>query len=181
MSDVYPKYQYFPSTSPAPSFAHRIAEVFLQHRSNIDTVKLKKGLTSNDVLAVLRPDLIDLGFSVEASKLDSDKLQRPVYFGLQGSPTLRYQIDAYHPEWRCGLEVEAGRAWMGNAVYRDLVQAMVMVDVDVLVLAVPIAYKFNSSGKLTTSNDFENTRSLVSAVFGHSRVRIPYGLLLVGY
>jgi hypothetical protein len=58
MSDVYPKYQYFPSTSPPPSFAHRIADVFAHHRSSIDTVKLKKGLTSNDVLAVIRPNLI---------------------------------------------------------------------------------------------------------------------------
>ena len=133
------------------------------------------------MLAKLRPDLVDLGFSVEASKLDADKLQRPVYFGLQGDPTLRYQIDAYQPQWRCGLEIEAGRAWMGNAVYRDLVQAMVMVDVDILILAVPIAYKFNNSGKQTISSDFENTRAVVSAVYGHSRVRIPYALLLIGY
>ncbi len=181
MIDPYPKYQFFPSTSPPPVFASRIAEVFAKNRASIDTVALKKGLTSNEVLAKLRPDLVDLGFAVEASKLDADKLQRPVYFGLQGDPTLRYQIDAYQSEWRCGLEIEAGRAWMGNAVYRDLIQAMVMVDVDVLALAVPIAYKFNNSGKQTISNDFENTLAVVSAVYGHSRVKIPYGLLLIGY
>jgi hypothetical protein len=181
LAETYPKYQFFPSTSPPPACASRIAEVFAKHRAVIDTVALKKGLTSNDVLAKLRLDLVDLGFSVEASKLDVDKLQRPVYFGLQGDPTLRYQIDAYQPEWRCGLEIEAGRAWMGNAVYRDLVQAMVMVDVDILALAVPVAYKFNNVGKQTISNDFENTRAVVSAVYGHSRVRIPYGLLLIGY
>jgi len=56
-----------------------------------------------------------------------------------------------------------------------------MVDVDILTLAVPIAYKFNNSGKQTISNDFENTRAVVSAVYGHSRVRIPYALLLIGY
>ena len=177
----YPKYQYFPSTSPPPAFASKLAGVFSKHRAAIDTVELRKGLTSNDVLAKVRPDLVELGFSVEASKLDVDKLQRPVYFGLQGDPTLRYQIDAYQPEWRCGLEIEAGRAWMGNAVYRDLIQAMVMVDVDILTLAVPIAYKFNNAGKQTISNDFENTRAVVSAVYGHSRVRIPYSLLLIGY
>jgi hypothetical protein len=32
--------------------------------------------------------------------------------------------------------VEAGRAWMGNAIYRDLLQALVMVQVDHLILAV---------------------------------------------
>src|SRR5215217_7900285 len=64
------------------------------------------------------------------------KIERPVFYGENGIPTLRYEIDAYHPDWRCGLEVEAGRAWMGNAVYRDLIQAAVMVGVQHLCLAV---------------------------------------------
>jgi len=61
------------------------------------------------------------------SKRKADKIERPVFYGENGIPTLRYEIDAYHPDWRCGLEVEAGRGWMGNAVYRDLIQAAVMV------------------------------------------------------
>ncbi len=177
----YPKYQYFPSTEPPPTFAAQIAAVFLRYRPQIDTVALKKGLTSNEVLAVVRDELVALGFHVEAGKASADKLKRPVYFGLQGEATRKYEIDAYQPEWRCGLEIEAGRAWMGNAVYRDLVQAMVMVDVDILILAAPITYKFNSTGRNTSSNDFDNTLSVVSAIYGHSRVKIPYKLLLIGY
>lgn len=91
------------------------------------TVHLKKGLTSNEVLAVLRDGLISLGFQVEAGKQKGDKIQRPVLFGEHGEPTLNYEIDAYHLDWRCGLEVEAGRAWMGNAIYRDLVKGLVML------------------------------------------------------
>ena len=45
----------------------------------------------------------------------------------------------YWFSWLAGLEIEAGRAWMGNAIYRDLVQALVMVDLDHLILAVPQA------------------------------------------
>lgn len=181
VKDTYPKYQYFPSTLPPPEFASKIADTFVRHRQSIDTVALKKGLTSNDVLGKLRPDLITLGFAVEASKSKGDKLKRPVYFGLQGDPTRTYEIDAYNKSWRCGLEIEAGRAWMGNAVYRDLIQAMVMADVEVLALAVPIVYKFNSSGKQISSSDFENARSVIETVYGHTRVRMPYGLLLIGY
>lgn len=181
MTEPYPKYQFFPATSPPPAFASQVARVFAKHQPAIDTVAQKKGLTSDKVLAKLLPDLTALGFSVEASKRKTDKLQRPVYFGPQGNPTLRYEIDAYHSQWRCGLEVEAGRAWMGNAVYRDLVQAMVMVDVDVLALAVPIFYRYYSKGKPVISSDFENTLAVVSAVYGHSRVQIPYSLLLIGY
>lgn len=97
---------------------------------------LAKGLTSDAVLGVLHSQLEALGFQVEKGKVREQKIERPVFFGENGVPALRYQIDAYHPGWRCGLEVEAGRAWMGNAIYRDLIQALVMVQVDHLVLAV---------------------------------------------
>ena len=50
---------------------------------------------------------------------------------------LKYEIDAYNAAWRCGLEIEAVRALRGGAVYRDLVQAMVMVQVDHLCIGVP--------------------------------------------
>ena len=52
-----------------------------------------------------------------------------MFFGENAAPSLQYEIDAWHPEWQAGLEIEAGRAWMGNAVYRDLIQALVMVNV----------------------------------------------------
>jgi hypothetical protein len=55
------------------------------------------------------------------------------------------------------LEIEAGRAWMGNAVYRDLIQALVMVEVDVLALAVPNGYRYKSGGKTMVSKDYSNT------------------------
>lgn len=70
---------------------------------------------------------------------------------------------------------------MGNAVYRDLIQALVMVDLDCLCLAVPQQYKYKSGGRLMHSCDFDNTRDVLDALYGHSRVQLPYGLLLVGY
>jgi hypothetical protein len=125
--------------------------------------------------------LVGLGFEVERGKRKHDKIQRPVFFGENGVPTVRYQIDAYHSGWQCALEVEAGRAWMGNAVYRDLIQASVMVNVRNLVLAVPLAYKYKASGRELVSTDYANTRSLASALFGHSRLRLPYSLVVIGY
>src|SRR5262249_20727024 len=106
---------------------------------------------------------------------------RPVFFGEDGRPTLRYKIDAYNPQWRCGLEIEAGRAWVGNAIYRDLVQAMVMGQVDHLCLAGPNGYRYNGGGPGPVSTDYRNTIEVAEAVFGHSRVRIPYGLTVIGY
>lgn len=181
MNVDYPKYQFFPRTEAPPDFAPKLVSVFANHRVNIDTQSLVKGLQSDAVLAELRSDLVSLGFDVEAGKTKSQKIERPVFFGLQGRATLRYEIDAFHPGWRCGLEVEAGRAMQGNAVYRDLIQAMVMVQVEILALAVPLEYKFKSKDKPASSRDFDSARGIAEALFGHSRFTLPYRLLLIGY
>lgn len=177
----------FPQTEPPPPYIEQVVAAFRRHENKIATEHLDKGLTSDQVLAVVASDLKALGFQVEAGKDAGSKIDRPVFFGENGVPTRRYQIDGYHPEWRCGLEIEAGRAWMGNAIYRDIVQACVMVQVEHLCLAVSNAYKYNSKGKAggktkqVTSEDYRNTVSVVSALFGHSRFRLPYGLTVIGY
>ncbi len=175
------RYTSFPRTEPPQLFVEQVVGVFRQHEERIGTLNLGKGLTSDEVLAVLRPELVALGFGVESGKKAEDKIGRPVFFGENGEPTLRYEIDAYHPGWRCGLEVEAGRAWMGGAVYRDLIQALVMVEVDTLMLAVPNAYKFKSGGRRIESRDYEKTVSVADALFGHSRMQLPYRLVVIGY
>ena len=175
------RYMSFPRTEPPPEFVGDVINVFKKHETSISTGLLEKGLTSDMVLAELRADLVGLGFEVGESKRQAEKIDRPVFYGENGIPTLRYQIDAYNAGWECGLEIEAGRAWMGNAVYRDIVQACVMVQVKYLILAVPNSYKYLSSGKPTTSQDYSNTASLAEALYGHSRLRLPYDLILIGY
>jgi len=70
---------------------------------------------------------------------------------------------------------------MGNAVYRDLIQAAVMVGVEYLCLAVSNVYKYKTAGKPAASRDYANTRQLAEAIYGHSRLRLPYNLILIGY
>ena len=166
---------------PPPDFTNELIEVFVEAEPRVGTTHLEKGLTSDGVLAELRDRLLDLGFEVERGKLAEDKVKRPVFFGENGAPDLQYEIDAFHPEWRCGLEVEAGRAWMGNAIYRDLIQALVMVQVDVLALAVPLQYRYQSGGRAVVSKDYANACSVADALYGHSRMTMPYRLLLIGY
>lgn len=175
------RFMSFPKTEPPPAFTSKIVNVFIQHEKQVGTRLLSKGLTSNEVLTVIRSDLLSLGFQVEAGKQKVDKIQRPVFFGENGEPTLKYEIDAYHPEWRCGLEVEAGRAWMGNAIYRDLIQGLVMVHVDTLMIAIPNGYKYKSGSRDVISSDYSNTVSVAETLFGHSRVRLPYTLVVIGY
>ena len=70
---------------------------------------------------------------------------------------------------------------MGNAVYRDLIQALIMVQVDHLVLAVPNAYKYKSGGRSVSSNDYSNTVAVATAFYGHTRMAMPYALTVIGY
>ena len=70
---------------------------------------------------------------------------------------------------------------MGNAVYRDLVQALVMVDMEHLVLAVPLGYRYQSSGRTATSNDYDHTVGVAQALYAHSRIQMPFSLCVIGY
>ncbi len=171
----------FPRTRRSPNFIQNIVATFKSHEKEISTIELKKGLESNEVLAKLCEDLLLLYFEVEAGKAHNQKIHRPVFYGENEEPILRYEIDAYHPEWKCGLEIEAGRAILGNAIFRDLFQAMVMVDIEHLCLAVPNAYKYKSGGKDLISKDYEKTIAVADALFGHGRALIPYGLTVIGY
>lgn len=169
----------FPRTKPPPDFVLEVVEIFRKHEAAIATVAGATGLTSNDVLARLRKDLVAVGFQVELGKTKQDRIVRPVFFGENGEATKTYSVDAFHPTHACGLEIEAGRAVGGNAIYRDLIQAMVMVQVDHLCLAVPNAYRYGKKG--TTTDDYKHTTNIANALFGHTRITMPYGLTVIGY
>jgi hypothetical protein len=65
----------------------------------------------------------------------------------------------------------------GGAVYRDLVQAMVMVHVDYLCIAGPNYLKVTK----TPDRTYADTIKIAESLFGHTRVQIPYGLTVIGY
>lgn len=92
------RFSTFPQTEPPPVFAPEIVSVFQAHEELIATLTLKKGLTSDQVLSVLRADLVRIGFDVEGGKRRDQRIERPVFYGENGIPTVRYQIDAYHWE-----------------------------------------------------------------------------------
>ena len=175
------RFSTFPRTIHPPPFIVEVISVFQAHEPEIGTLGLLKGLTSGGVLDRLRNNLVAIGFEIEQGKRSEQKIKRPVFFGENATPSLQYQVDGWHPEWRTGLEVEAGRAWMGNAVYRDLIQALVMVNLEYLILAVPNAYRYKASGRDAISNDYANTVAVAEALFGHSRIKMPFGLCVIGY
>lgn len=156
---------------------HEVVSCFHKNDLAIGAASAEKGFGSDRVLSVLSDGLIQIGFAVESSKKKADKIYRPVFFGEGGAPTLQYEVDAYHEGHRCGLEVEAGRGFQGGAFYRDLIQAMVMIQVDHLCLALLNRYEFASGH----SNDYAKAIDVADALFAHSRVAIPFGLTVIGY
>lgn len=177
MSDSTIRYHSFPRTSPPPEFTEELVNALRVHEADIGTELLDDGLKSDEVLATIREELTDIGFDVEEGKKKEEKIFRPVLFGEDGEPQLQYEVDAYHPEHRCGLEVEAGRAWKGNAIYRDLIQAMMMVQVDALALAVPNIYRY-SSGE---NPAYQKTRDVIATLYDTARTSLPYNTVLIGY
>src|SRR5215470_3761589 len=114
----------FPLTQPPPAFIEPIMAVFRANEPLFASKVVKEAHDSNGVLSVLGDGLVMLGFNMELSKYQAGKIERRLPPGMT--------------MWARG---RGGRAWMGNAVYRDLIQAMVMVQVDQLCLAVPNEYR----------------------------------------
>jgi hypothetical protein len=151
--------------------------VFEEVQASIDSrVTHRK---SNEALGLLRPGLEAAKFVVEGGK-GSKTIRRPVHFGEFGDAGRTYRIDSYQKEWKLALEVEAGRALKGNAVYRDLIQTSLLVGVEFLALAVPLKYVYGTIK--VTENSYLETKSILDAIYSSDRLQLPLrGILLIGY
>jgi hypothetical protein len=56
-----------------------------------------------------------------------------------------------------------------------------MVEMQHLILAVPQTYHYQTGGRMTISRDYENTVSVAEALYGHSRINMPFALCVLGY
>src|SRR2546425_1690253 len=148
-----PRFVFFPLSQRPPIWTSSIIEVFSMSRDKLDTMRgLQK--RSDEVLAILRPGLEGLNFEVEKGKRAHEKIQRPALFGEMGEPGHKYEIDAYNEDSGIVLEIEAGRAIKGNAIYRDLIQMALMVDAKFAVIAMPISYRHRQVKKHTVQLRF---------------------------
>ena len=173
------RYRSYPRTEPPPPFADDIAGVFRRH---VDAISFGDAayLTTHQVLEIVRADLEDLGFDVERGKRKDDKIGRPVFFGDCGRPTLEFEVDAYHPGWKCELEIEVRPATIGTAVYRSIVQAMVIAEVETLAIVVP-RHPPDDGDTPNIALTYEQTIGVAETLYGHGRFRLPYSLLVLGY
>jgi hypothetical protein len=176
---MYPQWAWFPRQDPPPSWVAEFVQVFTDERPQIDS-KNHKGLTSDQLVAVVRDRLMTQGWIVEEGKQASQKIHRPVLFGDNGEVRVRQEIDGWHPELGIVMEMESGRGWMGNAVYRDIVRASLIADAKYLVIGIRQFYEYGKND--VSRNDFISTRDLFDSIYASGRLRLPFeGVLVIGW
>lgn len=175
----YPQWAWFPRQEPPPSWVDPFIAVFDAESENVRSTT-HKGLTSDGLVGLLRDRLVNQGWEIEAGKQASQKIHRPVLFGDNGQVRVKQEIDGWHPELGIVMEMESGRGWMGNAVYRDIVRASLIADARYLVIGVRQYYEYGK--KDVSRNDFESTRDLMDSIYASGRLRLPFdGVLVVGW
>lgn len=177
----YPDWFFYPAHAEPPPWVEEFVGVVRAARNSIESRSVDS-LTSDVVLAFLRPGLEALGYQVEAGKHKIDKIHRPVLFGDRGRPRVEYEVDAVHDDLGVLVEVEAGRGARGNAIYRDIVRTSLVVNARFLVLGVMQEYRHMSGGRRVAVSSYREAKDQLDAVFASGRLGLPFeGVLLFGY
>jgi hypothetical protein len=180
---IWPSWTYLPHNTKAPEWVAPLLSVVAGAEANICTEVERQGLTSDAVLAALADGMRALGYEVESGKQAVNKVRRPVLFGENGVATVTYEVDAAHDDHGIIVEVEAGRGARGNAAYRDIVRASLILDARFLVLMMPLSYRISTGTTRATSVPaYRDARDMLEAIYASRRLSLPFeGVLLIGY
>lgn len=166
------QYQFFPRSRGINPQMKNIIDAFKRVEGNISSDK--NDLVSNVVLAILRPHLENIGFSVETGKATENKIDVPVLFGRDNVVDKSFYADALSEDGTIVIEVEAGRATENNQFLKDTFEACMMFEVEYLVLAVRNTYR--------THEDFARCYTFLETLYISNRLQLPLkGILLIGY
>lgn len=166
------RYQLFPRSFGINAEVEAVINCF---QKNYDTIKSpENNLISDGVLKIISDDLRKLGFKVEESKAQNDKIKVPVLFRLNNEVDKSFDADAVSADGKIVLEVEAGRAYANNQFLKDVFQACMMPSVDYLMLAVRNDYRGN--------DDFSKIFQFFETLYINGRLQLPLkGIVLIGY
>lgn len=165
-------WQYFPKSDETPIHLGQVINVFEKEKEQIDSENHQ--LSSDEALSFLRSGLEAIGYEIEKSKKQADKIHVPVLFGRNGSLEKYFEADGLNKEQKTVIEVEAGRGVSNHQFLKDLFQASVMHDIEYLVIAVRNVYR--------TSKDFEKVISFIDTLYASNRLKLPLsGILIIGY
>ena len=89
----YPEWSYYPATRRPDPWVDELLDIVAVARPQIDSMAGARVSTSDGVLGVLRPGLLEAGYTVEVSKQRGDRVRRPVLFGPQGVERISYELE----------------------------------------------------------------------------------------
>lgn len=165
-------YQFFPRSIGITPDIQGIINCFIASDKLICSPE--NNLNSNEVLKVLRDDLLKISMRVENGKSKGDKIPVPVLFGEKNRIDKYFDADAISKDGKIVLEVEAGRALDNNQFLKDIFQACMMYGVEYLVIAVRNDYRGN--------DDFRKVYTFLETLYISNRLHLPLkGILLIGY
>lgn len=166
------RYQFFPRSVGLTEQIKAIVDCFLAVDDQITSSSMT--LASDDVLAILRPYLVNAGMLIEAGKKTEEKIPVPVLFGLDNKIDKAFYADGVSLDGKIVLEVEAGRAVKNYQFLKDIFQACMMYGVEYLVLAVRNEYQGH--------DDFKQVYTFLETLYISNRIGLPLqGILIVGY
>ena len=173
-------YQFFPRSHGVTPEIKAVINCFKKMESQIEQEDVHR--VSNEVLALVRPYLEEIGFSVETGKGKENKIGVPVLFGENNNVDKSFFADALSSDGRIVIEVEAGRAVFNNQYLKDIFQASMMYEVEYLVLAVLNEYHYKVNGAEKVSNDYNFIKTSLETLYISNRLKLPLkGILLLGY
>ena len=172
-------FQFFPRSHGVTPRIREIIECFKAVDKEKDaSVHLK----SNDMLALLRLHLEQIGFIVETGKAKDEQIFVPVLFSENDEVDKSFAADALGDDHKIVIEVEAGRAVRNNQFLKDIFQACMMYEVEYLVIAVLNEYSFMNSGKQQVAYDYQAVKTFLETLYVSNRLQLPLkGILLIGY
>ena len=166
-------WQYYPKSNEIPDHLYKVVSVFERKEEIVNSKDHKH--SSNTVLSKLREGLVSVGFKVEKSKKQKDRIKVPVLFGRNGYLEKYFDADGINTSTKTVIEVEAGRGVTNYQFLKDLFQACMMHDVEYLVIAVRNLYYVNNK-------DFEKVTSFFDTLYTSNRLNLPLkGILIIGY
>lgn len=172
-------FQFFPRSQGVTPMIREIIECF---KAVDDEKDANIHLKSNDMLALVRPHLENIGFTVETGKAKNEQIFVPVLFSENDEVDKSFAADALSNDHKIVIEVEAGRAVFNNQFLKDIFQASMMCDVEYLVIAVLNEYIFKVNGVEKCSHDYQSVKTFLETLYVSNRLQLPLkGILLIGY
>ena len=174
------RYQFFPKSKGVTKDMSDVIECFEKavQEEGEDTQ-----VSSNEMLALIRPFLAKKSFKVATGKSASEKIRVPVLFGENSTVEKSYTSDAISCDGKIVIDLEPRQSVFNEQYMKDIFLSCLMCGVEYLVIAVLNDYYYNTNGKDSgAEDDYNKICNFLDTLYISNRLQLPLkGILLIGY